>query len=83
MSLLAEGSELGQLPVKCSLVLQCTAARSEPAPQTSKRSRVMADVLGEGPQQCSVVQECMQLLAAGQEPWEPLPDIMEHCLCLL
>lgn len=43
----------------------------------------MADVLGEGPQQCSVVQECMQLLAAGQEPWEPLPDIMEHCLCLL
>lgn len=88
MSLLVEHSELRLLPVKCSSVLQHTAARSEPAPRIfpllmAKRSRVMADVLGEGPQQCSMVQECMRPLAARQEPWEPLPDVREHWLCLL
>lgn len=31
----------------------------------------------------AVVQECLQLLAARQEPWEPLPGFMEHWLCLL
>lgn len=87
LSLLAEGSELGHLPVKCSSVPRGTAARSEPAPQIfpvlmSKRRVHMADVLGEGPQQCCTVQEHVQLLAARQEPWGPLPDIMEHCLCL-
>lgn len=35
----------------------------------------MADVLGEYIQQRSVVQECVQLLAARQELWEPLPDV--------
>lgn len=65
--------ELGQLPVKCSSVPQGTAARSEPAPQTfpvllSTRRVHMADVLGEDPQQCCTVQECVQLLAVRQEP---------------
>lgn len=48
-----------------------------------KRIWVMADVLREDTPQCSLVQERVGLLAVRQELWDPLPDVMEHWLCLL